>query len=627
MSAEPRLDSLDPRADDNQDPASRRPIGEIFVALGFIDSDQLEAALEAQREHGGRIGEILVAQGSLTRLDLASALSEHWEPQPSVVVTELRRPNEPALTQEGRSDDVRTLLEFEARLRAAEQRLDVVAGADGPNGTGDSGALQSWQDHAAHVDELATGLSELGIRIDQLEESRQQADVASARKWIESSGKNIEARLKAAEADLLGLVSFEERLVAIARLMDDLERESVNGISDLDERLRSHGEELARLHEALAEVRRIADDGRVAVERVESISPDVQALTQGLAGLGAQLKELEASLDAEAGRLQELARFQDSVAGIHELVEQGRAGTESVAEDLRSELEPMKGQLEELFGQLDSRGQEWERLRDDLSNRLDELTGTLREYSHGAGLAAVNARLDELSDGRTDDAEAVRRYGAELSSRLEELEERVSAQAFESALASISARIDELHILRSADADANELVANGFVGRMEELAAQIAARDGAERERELLGERVDELASRIAGQEARAHDAAAVRALLADARERADQDRAETERVTESLRLEIGSLSGRLNELSGLRAAEMQETRRLRDDLSARLDELTARIGGQERHDAAVDPGAEDEAELWETRASAEDGVPAKQKPGKKRKKKRKRGD
>jgi TolA-binding protein len=143
----------------------------------------------------------------------------------------------------------------------------------------------------------------------------------------------------------------------------------------------------------------------------------------------------------------------------------------------------------------------------------------------------------------------------------------------------------------------------------------------------LLGERVDELASRIAGQEARAHDAAAVRALLADARECADQDRAETERVTESLRLEIGSLSGRLNELSGLRAAEMQETRRLRDDLSARLDELTARIGGQERHDAAVDPGAEDEAELWETRASAEDGVPAKQKPGKKRKKKRKRGD
>ena len=37
-------------------------------------------ALEVQREKGGRIGEILVAQGSLSRLDLASALAEHWEP-------------------------------------------------------------------------------------------------------------------------------------------------------------------------------------------------------------------------------------------------------------------------------------------------------------------------------------------------------------------------------------------------------------------------------------------------------------------------------------------------------------------------------------------------------------------
>ena len=33
-----------------------------------------------QRTTGGRIGEILVDQGSLTRIDLASALAEHWEP-------------------------------------------------------------------------------------------------------------------------------------------------------------------------------------------------------------------------------------------------------------------------------------------------------------------------------------------------------------------------------------------------------------------------------------------------------------------------------------------------------------------------------------------------------------------
>ena len=56
----------------------RRPIGEIFVELGFVTNDQLDAALVVQRETGARIGEVLVEQGSLSRLDLASALAEQW---------------------------------------------------------------------------------------------------------------------------------------------------------------------------------------------------------------------------------------------------------------------------------------------------------------------------------------------------------------------------------------------------------------------------------------------------------------------------------------------------------------------------------------------------------------------
>ena len=56
----------------------RRPIGQIFVDLGFITTDDREAALEVQRESGALLGEILVEQGKLTRLELANALSEHW---------------------------------------------------------------------------------------------------------------------------------------------------------------------------------------------------------------------------------------------------------------------------------------------------------------------------------------------------------------------------------------------------------------------------------------------------------------------------------------------------------------------------------------------------------------------
>src|SRR6478735_9631188 len=61
---------------------ARRPIGEIFVELGFVSRSELQSALDVQRTMGGRIGEILVEQGSLSRIDLASALAEHWEPHP-----------------------------------------------------------------------------------------------------------------------------------------------------------------------------------------------------------------------------------------------------------------------------------------------------------------------------------------------------------------------------------------------------------------------------------------------------------------------------------------------------------------------------------------------------------------
>ena len=60
-------------------PHLRRPIGQIFVDLGFITPDDREAALTVQRENGGLLGEILITQGKITRLELANALSEHWE--------------------------------------------------------------------------------------------------------------------------------------------------------------------------------------------------------------------------------------------------------------------------------------------------------------------------------------------------------------------------------------------------------------------------------------------------------------------------------------------------------------------------------------------------------------------
>jgi hypothetical protein len=71
---------------------TRQAIGEILVEKELITPEQLDSALEVQREHGGLLGEILVAQGLIDRLAIASVLVRQWssarEESPDV---ELRR--------------------------------------------------------------------------------------------------------------------------------------------------------------------------------------------------------------------------------------------------------------------------------------------------------------------------------------------------------------------------------------------------------------------------------------------------------------------------------------------------------------------------------------------------------
>jgi hypothetical protein len=53
-----------------------RPLGTVLVDLEFLTESQLERALAAQREEGGRLGEILVSRGLLSGAELAQALAE-----------------------------------------------------------------------------------------------------------------------------------------------------------------------------------------------------------------------------------------------------------------------------------------------------------------------------------------------------------------------------------------------------------------------------------------------------------------------------------------------------------------------------------------------------------------------
>jgi len=68
-----------PPAAPAQEPAETtawRPLGRVLVESGFLTKTELENALEVQRERGGRLGEILVARGSMTGQALGRALAE-----------------------------------------------------------------------------------------------------------------------------------------------------------------------------------------------------------------------------------------------------------------------------------------------------------------------------------------------------------------------------------------------------------------------------------------------------------------------------------------------------------------------------------------------------------------------
>ncbi|HVC88854.1 MAG TPA: hypothetical protein VNC40_15715 [Gaiellaceae bacterium] len=59
--------------------AAKRRLGDIFVERGLISKEQLQDALEHQRETGAKLGEVLVDLGLVTRVALAGVITEQWD--------------------------------------------------------------------------------------------------------------------------------------------------------------------------------------------------------------------------------------------------------------------------------------------------------------------------------------------------------------------------------------------------------------------------------------------------------------------------------------------------------------------------------------------------------------------
>ena len=154
-------------------PHLRRPIGQIFVDLGFITPDDREAALTVQQENGGLLGEILITQGKITRLELANALSEHWDSatgardttaNPSAIAHRVPRGDESSRRIE--PSDAAELRRLLAELEAA--RVAAVQAAEAGLRAIDEALAALTEARAAEAETTRIANDELRERLDEL---------------------------------------------------------------------------------------------------------------------------------------------------------------------------------------------------------------------------------------------------------------------------------------------------------------------------------------------------------------------------------------------------------------------------------------------------------------------------
>lgn len=71
--------SLPPISHTTMESAAKRRLGDIIVERGLITAEQLDQALEAQRQSGAKLGEVLVELGFITRVCLAGVITAQWD--------------------------------------------------------------------------------------------------------------------------------------------------------------------------------------------------------------------------------------------------------------------------------------------------------------------------------------------------------------------------------------------------------------------------------------------------------------------------------------------------------------------------------------------------------------------
>ena len=409
----------------SQDGEAHLPVGDALLELGLVSRDQIDSAHEVQRETGERLGEILVGQGVISRLELADALSEHWSS-----LTKLRAPG--AL-------DAPVEAAAPAQIPAGE--LEALAGAvEGVVARLEASIADRDRELTGHFERLSSRFDEVAL-LHQQAEARLEAVVAAqevvgvsrvpAGESEELTGQfeRLSSRLDefvgGRDRELAG--QFERLSARVEELVGGDDPELVARLEGFSSRFDAlallHEQTEARFEAIVAAQEAGASGGSAA--QLEALAGHIARLEERVAGrdreLATQFERLSERLDELAdgrdqeltGQVKRLSSQFDEAALLHE---QTQARLEAIAaapesgasQGSAAEFEALAAVMETMAAGLEAGIADRDR---QLTSRFEQLSSQLDEVVAGQAEALVE-RITSL--------DAAQRRGEELLGRLVE---------------------------------------------------------------------------------------------------------------------------------------------------------------------------------------------------------------
>ena len=280
-----------------------------------MDETELDEALKAQKDTGQPLGEVLIGRGTLSRLDLASALAEQW------AGLEKLRPPSPKPVEAWQQ--VAPVEHAAAAAQAAARSVEpeVAAVVSDPSL---ADAVSALSERVAAVE--AEGASDAGTR------------------ELRASFESLAARLDALEAGGDGNVQAVENVAGLRAALDEL-RERIDAPETRLGLVEGRVVELELERAALDGVRsRLA-----ALEKGSSELASRDDLDGTIAELSTRLEGLDTRLDeAASGARSGLEVVLETLADVQERLD--AVATSQQAAPYEGEIAALRAQLEEIAG-------------------------------------------------------------------------------------------------------------------------------------------------------------------------------------------------------------------------------------------------------------------------------------